>query len=215
MGLAVILLTVTVRTALLPFSIRAARSEYKLKQLEPLFEEIKRRYKYNIEKQREMTKALLAKNKIGIFSNLVSLFFQILVFLILYKVFSSGLQPYGDYNVLYPFLHDVKIVGTDFFGRFSLLIPYFPASLFAAGVTLILQGTRKVRGSVTTMDKVMFIGFPIGVFLTTIALPSGKAVFLATSICFSLWIRLVKAIVVRYIISDKELKEGLDQLWTN
>lgn len=215
MGLAVILLTISVRIVLLPFSIRAARSEYRLKQLEPLIEEIRVRYKYNIEKQREMVKALLKKHKIGIFSNIISLFFQILVFLTLYRIFSSGLQPYGEENMLYPFMMHVKLVATDFFGRFSLLIPNVQASLFAAAMTLIYQGSRKVRGSATGMDKAMFIGFPLGILLVTIALPSGKAIFIATSVCFSLWIRLVKAIVVRYVIHDKDLKEGLDQLWTN
>ncbi|MCW1930647.1 MAG: YidC/Oxa1 family membrane protein insertase [Candidatus Kerfeldbacteria bacterium] len=213
MGVAVILLTIFMRIVLLPFSIRAARSEYRLAQLEPLFAEIHKRYKYNVEKQREATRALLKKHKIGIFSNLVSLFFQILVFLILYRVFSSGLQPYGDENILYPFFHHVKVVGTNFFGSFSLLIPYLPASLCAAGLTLLLQGTRKVQGHLTSVDRAALIFFPIGIFLATIALPSGKAIFLCTSMLFTLWIRLVKVVVVRYVIKDKELKEGLDQLW--
>lgn len=213
MGLAVILMTIFMRILLLPFSIRGARSEYRMTQLEPLFEEIRKRYKYDIEKQRKAVRALLKKHNIGIFSNMTSLIFQIVVFIILYRVFSSGLQPYGTENVLYPFFKHIRIVGTDFFGRFSLLIPYLPASLFAAGLTLLMQGTKKVRGHVTAIDRAALIGFPLGIFLATIALPSGKAVFLSTSMLFTLWIRLVKAIVVRYVIKDKELKEGLDQLW--
>lgn len=215
MGLAVILLTILIRVLLLPFSIRAARSEFRIKQLEPYFEEIRRRYKYNVEKQRELVRALLKKNNIGIFSNMISLFFQVLVFLVLYRIFSSGLQPYGDENVLYAFNKHIPSVGTDFLGRFSLLLPYLPASLFVAGAMLVHQGTRVSRGGVSSMEKITLIAFPIGMFLITVALPSGKAIFIGTSICFSLWIRLVKAVIVRYVIKDKELKEGLDQLWTS
>jgi YidC/Oxa1 family membrane protein insertase len=216
MGLAVIFLTIFIRILLLPFSIRAARSEHRLERLEPVFGEIKQRYKYNIEKQREATKLLLRKNHIGIFSNLISLVFQILVFLVLYRIFSSGLQL-SDVNVLYKFMPDPGLIEANFFNRFSLLIPHMGASLFAAGMIFFLQGIRRVRNmaEASTLDRFMLFALPLAIFFGTIALPAGKAVFIATSVCFSVWIRFVKWIVVRFFLKDEKLKASINDLWTS
>lgn len=214
MGLAVIFLTLLMRVLLLPFSIRAARSEHRLDRLEPVFGEIKKRYKYNIEKQREATKQLLKKNHIGIFSNLVSLLFQLTVFLVLYKIFSSGLQI-SEVNRLYSFVHQPHIVETNFLNRFSLLIPNLWTSLFAAGVIFFLQAIRRVSGEATTLDRAMLFALPLGVFIATIALPSAKAVFIATSALFSLWVRIIKYIVVRFFLADEKLKSSINDLWTS
>lgn len=215
MGLAVIFLTLFMRVLLLPFSIRAARSEHRLGRLEPVLEEIKKRYKYNIEKQREATKQLLKRNHIGIFSNIISLIFQLLVFVVLYAIFSSGLQV-SEVNHLYFWVTHPPIIETNFLNRFSLLIPYLPASLFAAGVIFFLQAIRRVQSTeITGLDRVMLFALPIGVFIATIALPSAKAIFIGTSALFSLWVRIVKTVVVRYFLHDEKLKTSINDLWTS
>lgn len=216
MGLAVIFLTVAVRVVLLPFSIRAARSEHRLERLEPLLQEIKVQYKYDVEKQREAIKRLLRRNHIGIFSNFFSLLFQLGVFIILYKIFSSGLQLIG-HNKLYAFNLNPGVIDPNFFDWFNLIVPHTGASLFAAGVVFFHQALRKVKniGDASTIDKALLIGLPIGTFLATIVLPSAKAVFIATSVVFSLWIRLVKWFVKRFFLKDEQLKQSIDDLWTN
>jgi len=214
MGLAVIFLTLFMRVLLLPFSIRAARSEHRLERLEPVFEEIKKRYKYNIEKQRAATKEILRKNHIGIFSNLVSLIFQITVFLVLYKIFSSGLQV-SEVNELYAFVHKPPIIETNFLNRMSLLIPNLTASLFAAGMIFFLQAIRRVTPESSAIDRVMLFALPLGIFIATIALPSAKAVFIGASACFSLWVKCVKWVVVRFFLNDEKLKSSINDLWTS
>ncbi len=216
MGLAVIFLTVAIRVVLLPFSIRSARSEHRLERLKPSLDELKVQYKYDVEKQRIATKRLLHKNKIGVLSNMASLVFQLGVFIILYKIFSSGLQPIG-HNVIYQFNLKPGVIDPYFFGWFNLIIPNPAASLFAAGVVFFHQAIRRVRhiSEASTIDKALLFGLPLGTYLATIVLPSAKALFIATSVIFSLWIRLVKWIVVRYMVKDETLKQNVEDLWTS
>jgi YidC/Oxa1 family membrane protein insertase len=215
MGIAVIFLTLFMRVLLLPFSIRAARSEHRLERLEPVLEEVKKRFKYNIEKQRKATKELLKRNHIGIYSNFISLVFQLMVFLVLYAIFSSGLQV-SEVNHLYFWVHQPPIIETNFLNRFSLLIPNLAASLFAAGVVFFNQAIRRVQATeVSSLDRVMLFVLPIGIFIATIALPSAKAIFIGTSALFSLWIRVVKAVVIKFFLSDEKLKTSINDLWTN
>lgn len=215
MGLAVIFLTVFIRMLLIPFSIRAARSEHRLDRLEPVIDEIKVRYRYNIDKQREKIKLLLRRNNIGIFSNFFSLLFQILFFIVLYKIFSSGLQL-SEHNALYPFMPKPKIIDPYFLDRINLLIPHHGLSLFAAAVVFLHQAIRKVRhiSDASAIEKALLFGLPFGIYFGTIVLPASKALFIATSVIFSLWIRLVKTIVMRFV-KDEKLKKSVDDLWTN
>lgn len=216
MGLAVIFLTVAIRVCLLPLSIRSARSEHRLDRLKPVIDEIKIRFRYDIQKQREATKTLLHKNKIGVFANMVALLFQAVILVVLYSIFSSGLQPVG-HNIFYSFNLDPGFIDPYFLDWFNLIIPNQYASLFAAGVVFLHQGLRKVKHlhEASTIDKALMFGLPIGTYLATIVLPSGKAVFIATSICFSLWIRLIKWIVVKFMVKDEKLKASVEDLWTN
>jgi YidC/Oxa1 family membrane protein insertase len=216
MGMAVIFLTLFVRLALLPFSIRGAQSEHKLARLEPTIEELKQRYKHNVEKQRAAIKRLLEENDIGIFSNFFSLLFQILFLVVLYKIFSSGLQLIGN-NQLYDIVPNPGVIETTFFGRFNLIVPHPPASLFAAGVVFFYQVLRHLRkgSQASTIDRVFLFALPAFTYIATILLPSSKAVFIATSVLFSMWIQIIQWTVLRFLIKDEDLKKNIDDLWTS
>lgn len=215
MGWAIILLTLTIRIMLLPFSFRAARSEHRLEKLQPVIDEVKERYKYNIEKQREATKRLLQKNEIGIFSSLLSLAFQVLVFVVLYKIFSSGLQLHG-HNELYEFIPAPLEINPYFFDRFNLIVENQGASLFAAAMVFLSQAMSKMKhlADATTLDKVMLVALPLGTYMATIILPSSKAVFIAASVIFTICLKGVRFLVVRFV-KDEELKGDIDKLWTS
>ncbi|MFH1426030.1 MAG: YidC/Oxa1 family membrane protein insertase [Candidatus Kerfeldbacteria bacterium] len=216
MGMAVIFLTLAIRLMLLPFSIRGARSEYRLDRIRPQIEKLTKKYKHNIQKQRDAIKELLSKNKIGVFSNFFSLLFQLFFLIVLYSIFSSGLQPIG-HNILYVFNLDPGVIDPSFFNWFNLIVPNQTASLICAAVVFLQQALKRAKGigSASAIDKALLFGLPIGTYLATIVLPSGKAVFLTTSVLFSLWIKLIKWIVMKYMVKDEELKENVQNLWTN
>jgi YidC/Oxa1 family membrane protein insertase len=216
MGLAVVFLTVFIRVVLLPFSIRSARAEHRLDRLRPLMDDLNQRYKYDLQKQREATKKLLQRNKIGVYSNFFSLIFQVIFFLVLYTIFSTDLQP-GGLNELYAFNFKETNIDPFFLGRLDLTQGSQAASLFAAGVVFFHQAIRKVPqiAQASTIDKVLLFGLPIGTYIATIILPSSKAVFITTSVLFTLWIRLIKWLVVKFLLKDQKLKASIDEVWTN
>ncbi len=216
MGLAVIFLTLFIRVLLLPFSIRAARSEHRLKKLQPEFEEIKHRFKYDVQKQREAIKKILKDNKIGVLSNVFSLLFQLLFFIVLYTIFSSGLQEVGK-NQLYGFALNPGVIDPFFLDWINLILPHNGVSLFAAAVVFLHQAIRKVGnlGDASTLEKALIFGLPLGTYFATIVLPSAKGIFIATSVLFSMWLRLVRWVITKYVIKDEELKENIKSLWTN
>ena len=215
MGLAVILFTIFIRIILLPLNIRGARAEIRLEQLKPVIEEIKTRYKHNLEKQREAIRRLLKKNHIGVLSNIVALCFQLFFFIVLYEIFASGLQPGLGHNFLYAFNIDPGIVDPYFFGRLNLIITSNYASLFAAGVMLVSQIVHYINSTTekTRTDLLMILVFPLGIYLACIVLPSAKALFLSTTMLFTLGILGVKTVALRYIVKDEKLKQKIDDLW--
>ncbi len=217
MGIAVILFTIAIRIILLPLSIRGTRAEIRLTQLQPLIEEIKVRYKHNLEKQREAIRRLLKKNNIGVLSSTVALMFQVFFFLVLYEIFASGLQPGLGRNEIYGFIQDPGIVNPYFLGRLNLIVTNNSASLFAAGVMLVSQIVHYFNrtGTKTRTDLLMIGVFPLGIYLACIVLPSAKALFLSTTMIFSLVILAVKIIALKYIVKDEKLKQKIDDLWTN
>ncbi len=216
MGLGLIFFTVFIRVVLLPLSIRSARSEHRMERLEPAIDAIKERYRNNVQKQREVIKSILAKNRIGVMSALISIAFQLLIFIVLYTIFSSGLQEIGR-NTIYSWNLHPKYIDPNFFDWFNLIIPNQLASLFAAGVVLLHQSLRRVKhiSEASTVEKALIFGLPIGTYLAVAILPSAKAIFIATSVLFSIWIRLVKWIVIKYVIKEEKLKKSIDDLWTN
>lgn len=214
MGLAVIFFTIFIRVLLLPFSVRGARSEIRLEQLQPLIEEVQNKYKHNLEKQREALRRLLKKNNISVFSNIFSLAFQIFFFFVLYEIFASGLQPGLGHNNIYKWLWDPGIVDPYFAERLNLILPSNRASLFAAGTMLFSQiiylATQKER---STVDRIMLVALPVGIYFASVVLPAAKPLFIATSVIFSLWLLLIKTVVLRFIVKDEKLKQTIDDLW--
>ncbi len=216
MGLAVIFLTVFIRVLLLPLSIRSARSQYRLAKIRPTIEAIEKKYRHNAQKQRDQIKGILRENKISIFGNFFSLLFQLLFFVVLYAIFSSGLQEVG-HNTLYFFNLDPGVIDPYFVGRFNLIIPHNGASIFAGAVVFFGQVIKKIRHlqDLSTIERALIIGLPIGTYLATIILPSAKALFIATTALFSLWLTFVRWFVLKYVLKDEELKANVKSLWTS
>jgi YidC/Oxa1 family membrane protein insertase len=64
-GLAIIVLTIVIKTALYPTSIKAIKSQKSLQKLQPQMQEIQKKYKDDKEKQAKETLALYKKEKIN------------------------------------------------------------------------------------------------------------------------------------------------------
>lgn len=101
-GWSIVLLTVLIRLVLLPSSIKAAKSATKMQTLQPKMNEIKEKYKGDQKKQNEEMMRLYKEEGASPFGACLPLLIQLPILLILYRVFTVGLDT-SRYGLLYSF----------------------------------------------------------------------------------------------------------------
>ncbi len=186
LGVAVIELTVLLRTVLLPLTILEERSRYRFEKLNRRFESIDRDFKTDHVMKKEKIRELLKTHKVNYWSKVVVLGVQLLVLVLLYQVFVGGLR-FTSAEQLYSWVTVPYQVNTIFFG-FELGMK---STLWAVvvGVILFLQiyTVQKQRAHLVTRSDVMYMFlFPIFSAVVLLLLPMVKSVFVLTSIFYSM-----------------------------
>ncbi len=134
-GFAVIILTLLVKTALIPLSQRSIESQAKMKLLEPEMKKIKTGGATK-EEQAKQTMELYKKYKTNPFSGCLLVLIQIPIILALYYAFYKGIK--FDGGLLYSFVHipakiNMVFIGLVDLGQKSLVLAIL------AGVSQFLQ----------------------------------------------------------------------------
>jgi YidC/Oxa1 family membrane protein insertase len=136
-GIAVILITVTVKLILFPLSIKAAKTQKVVKEIEPKIKEIKN----SITDSQEQARAIMALYKesgINPFASILLLFIQIPIVIALYlAVYKGGGVPLPAINVdlLYSFIPNPEIISMIFLGSIDIT----QKSLFLAILASLFQ----------------------------------------------------------------------------
>ncbi len=87
-GVSIILLTVLVRSCMLPLSLKQAKSAAKMQELAPEMTKLKEKYKDDMEKQSTALRELYAKHKFNPFGGCLPVFLQLPIFVGLYRCLS-------------------------------------------------------------------------------------------------------------------------------
>jgi YidC/Oxa1 family membrane protein insertase len=151
-GVAVILVTILIRLLLLPFSLSAARTQRKMKSLEPKIKELKETHKGNKEKEALETLELYKTAQVNPFASILTVFIQIPVLLALYWVFYH--EPFSTINVarLYSFTPVPHGVSLEFLGLISVAGKSLLLAILA-GLTQFFQAHLALSGSLKTSDE--------------------------------------------------------------
>jgi len=112
-GVAVIILTILVKTLLFPLSQRSIENQAKMNLLNPELKKIKEN-KASKEEQAKQTFELYKKHKTNPFSGCLLVIIQIPIIFALYYVFMKGVK--FDSNYLYPFIHAPQNINMNFLG---------------------------------------------------------------------------------------------------
>ena len=112
-GIAVIILTILVKTALYPLSQRSIENQAKMKLLEPEINGIKKSGASK-EEQARQTMELYKKHKTNPFSGCLLVLIQIPIIFALYYVFYKGIK--FDTGILYSFIHIPVNINMNFLG---------------------------------------------------------------------------------------------------
>jgi YidC/Oxa1 family membrane protein insertase len=91
-GVAILLLTVVVRIVFFPIAQRQYESMTKMKKVQPMMEELRKRYKDDPAKQQQEVMALYQREKVNPLSGCFPIFLQIPVFYSLYKVLQISIE---------------------------------------------------------------------------------------------------------------------------
>ncbi len=117
-GAAIVIVTLIVKTLLLPFNISALRTQYMMKKIEPEMNKIKELQKKDPQAASKQMVEMYKKNKINPFSSLFAMILQIPIFIALYIVFSKGL--FNDPKSIYSFVIFPEKLHTVAFGIFDV-----------------------------------------------------------------------------------------------
>lgn len=116
-GLAIIATIVVVKTILLPLSIRAAKTQRSMKEIEPKLKELKKTHKDDRQAQAQAMMGIYKEAEISPFASIILVFIQIPIVLALYfSVYKGGGIPLPDINIdlLYAFVPNPEIVNINF-----------------------------------------------------------------------------------------------------
>ncbi len=134
-GIAIILTVVIVKALLLPISLKAARTQLVMREIEPQLNEIKEKYKDKREEQAKKTMELFQNAKVNPFSSFLLLFIQIPIVIALYLAVSKGggvPLPSINTALLYSFIPTPETANMVFLGIIDIAAKSAPLAVIAA-----------------------------------------------------------------------------------
>lgn len=136
-GLAIIATVLLVKTILLPVSIKAAKTQKIMKEIEPKLKELKVKYKDDKQQQAQEMMSIYREAGMNPFASIALIFLQIPIIIALYfSVSSGGGIPLPDINtdLLYSFIATPTSITMEFLGSLDITSRSILLAL-AAGVT--------------------------------------------------------------------------------
>lgn len=186
-GWAIIILTVLVRLALYPSQKKSIESQKKMQEIQPKMEEIKEKYKDDQQAQAEATMSLYKQYKINPLSSCLPLLIQLPILIVLYRVFTAGLNTDRFNELLYTFTPRPETVNALFYGL-DLSQPSIYLAILA-GVLQLIQSRQMMKNQPKKKgkkDKMGILGdfssqmvyiFPIFTVIIAMKLPSALAIY--------------------------------------
>ncbi len=207
-GLSIIIVTIIIRFALYPLSVKALNSQRVIQKLQPKINEIQKKYKNDKEKQAQETLELYRKEKINPFSGLFLIMVQLPILIALYRVFSFGLKP-EELLHLYSFIPNPGHINPLFLGLIDLSGPNIVFAVLAGlaqfvQTKMLLPKTdknQKKSNDVSSMvQKQMVYFFPFITIAILFKLPSALGLYWIVSGVFS--------VIQQYLIIKNDNRGG-------
>lgn len=199
-GIAIILLTVIMRTALIPMYKKQVDSQKKLQEMQPKIKALQERHKHDKETQTKELMKFYKEHKTNPFSGclplIVQLIFLIGIYQTLITISNNGLSV--DPKELYSFVSDPGRVNQMFIGLVDLTkaSPFFAiaaaiAQYFQTKMLMAKQPAKEVSSDsqpdmAQIMSKQMLYLGPLMTFFIGIKFPAGLSLYWLTSTLFML-----------------------------
>ena len=212
MGWAVIIFTIVFRIVILPLSINAGRSEKEKYEIHLKVEEINKNFSHDQTKYKQMRRQLVKANPFTIISELTDIFIQVMIALMLYRMFTSGLEG-ADFHYLYKFIHTPKeAFNLTWMSTFDLTKPNILLNLINS-ITIFLAEFVSMRFSAFPIgrnEKLTLLILPLGAYIFFSQMPAGKKLFVITTLLFSIVLMLIRRVSF-HLTKGSPTMQG----WTN
>ncbi|MGZ9585971.1 YidC/Oxa1 family membrane protein insertase [Paenibacillus marinisediminis] len=168
-GLAILMITVIVRTAILPLTIKQVKSSRQMQKIQPQLAELKKKYKDNPQKQQEETMKLFQQHKVNPLAGCLPMLIQMPVFIALYNAI------YMNSNVrMHEFLW-LKLGEPD---------PYYILPVIAATTTFIQS--KMMSNQMASSMQFMMLVFPVLIFVMSMSFPAALPLYWVYSNTFTI-----------------------------
>ncbi len=198
-GIAIILLTVIVRTCMIPVSLKQARSAAKMQELAPEVQKIKEKYPEDPMKQHQAVQELYKKHDFNMFGGCLPVFIQLPIFIGLYRCLSVDIDL-RDAALIPGISWASNLAGPDKLFRWDMWMPAFLADeadgylgpffnvfpLITITLFLIQQKmfTPPATDEQTKMQQQMMMFMTVFMGFMFFKVPAGLCIYFITS---SLW----------------------------
>lgn len=200
MGIAVVIFTIAFRLLWLPISLAADRSEKEKREISDKVEALKKQYSREPGAQKKAIKDLFRSKPGPVAASAFDIIFQILVAIMLYRMFSTGLEG-ADFHLLYKFIPGPKEpFNLIFLGRYDLSQPNMFLNLLQSLFIFIAEVLWAFSSPFPVMRRDLSTIFflPILSFFFFMFMPAGKKLFIITTLGFSIVMMLVKLLIFLY-----------------
>jgi len=188
-GFAIVALTILIRLALAPLSVRTLRSQQALARLAPQIQTIRERHKDNQSAQTAELMKLYREYKIHPLSGCLPFLIQLPILIALYQAFLAGFKP-ENLKLLYAFVYNPGTIQTTSFGFFDITAPSAFLAITAgalqfihAKVTTQFQQPTGIAGQAS---RQLLYFFPLLIVIISWNLPAGLALYWVAATLFSL-----------------------------
>lgn len=187
MGIAVIIFSLIIQLLLFPLRLAGERSEEEKKKITNQVAEAKLRYSHEPIKQREQIKLIMRGNARTVIATTAELLIGIAIILMLYRIFTTGLEG-ADFYLLYDFMPVPDHINLMFLGKYDLSHTNATLNIIQSIMIFVVEVLSALRSPipVSRKDKMLLqLVLPLGSFIIFMFLPSGKKIFVITSLVFS------------------------------
>jgi len=187
MGIAVILFAVVVKILLFPLTLAGERNEEERRRVVNEVETLKHDFASEPIRLRAEIKRVMHSNFRMVLAATANLLIQLGIILMLYRIFTTGLEG-ADFYLLYDFMPHPEHINLMFLGKYDLAHTNATLNLLQSVMIFVVEFLIALRSPfpVGRRDVILLqVVLPLGSYLVFLLLPAGKKLFVITSLCFS------------------------------
>jgi membrane protein insertase Oxa1/YidC/SpoIIIJ len=207
MGIAMIFFAVAVRLIFLPIDLLGDRSDKDKFEISEKIKKLKIELAADPIKLKKETSRIMRQQPGAIFSEILNVVFQAIVIIMLYRIFTTGLEG-ADLHLIYKFMPKIQTpINLMFMGIYDLsrtnnTLNVIQSLMIAANEAMHLYFSP-VKPSQKDFVSLVIL-FPIVCFIIFMFLPAGKKIYIITSLAFTMIVRLVRELLYLYYSLTKK-----------